>query len=102
MFIIFNWCQFWRFFQNQIKNLLRVLFSAMNSGGFMGGPIHPAAVHVLASRKRKFLDQVKLLFAALGTVEGYLPFCMAGQFWYNLKKSFYYQKNITNYVEVAL
>jgi hypothetical protein len=25
----------------------------------MGGPMHPAAVHVLASRKRKFLDQVK-------------------------------------------
>jgi len=29
------------------------------NNGFMGGPMHPAAVHVLASRKRKFLDQVK-------------------------------------------
>jgi len=31
----------------------------MNSGGFMGGQIHPAAVQALASRKRKILDQVK-------------------------------------------
>jgi hypothetical protein len=29
----------------------------MNSG-FMGGQMHPAAVHALASRKRKLFDQV--------------------------------------------
>ena len=55
----FSACRFLRVWVPlcSFSNLIILFNSAMNST-FMGGQIHQAAVHVLASRKRKIFDQV--------------------------------------------